>query len=500
MSKRCWLVLAVLAACGPSVEGNPVDGATGVVDARPGTPDADPTAIDASPGAIDAHGGYTDANYADGGCAAPTCPSPVGDGCDTVEHEENCGDGTGDGLDNDCNGLVDDGCPCTSGDVRACFAGSPGYRDVGACTDGTMRCEGSGEFTHWGPCTGGIVPTADVCDSLDNDCNGCADDNPACCTVTLACPASGSLPEAAPFTAYTIDARPFYTGAVTSYTWTVTGGPCDVLLSPTGVLSYTLNTGTPGVAVFTPTLSGDYTFTVTIHAATGETMSCTFVVHVRGPGLRVELCWDTTGDVDVDLHLHRSGTTQEWMYDTTGETIHTDDCFYADCTPDDFYYASIMGGDVADWGYADSDLAECVGSPGGSYWEDLGACTNPRLDMDNIGTVGKSENINLDNPNNGDEFRIMVHYYGGTEVTHPMVNIYCGGTIVATYGASPDVVGSFDEEIEFGASDVTYWGDMWRVADVAMAVSGGVTTGCTPTALHPGSGSGYWLTQNSIAY
>jgi hypothetical protein len=360
-----------------------------------------------------------------------------------------------------------------------------------------MRCEGSGEFTHWGSCGGGIVPSLDICDSLDNDCNGCADDNPACCTVLLACPDSASLPEAAPFTAYTMDASGFYTGTVSSYTWTISGGPCDELLAPS--ISWTLDTSTPGIAIFTPTLSGSYTVTVTMVTPTG-TVSCTFVVHVRGPGLRVELCWDKTGPsalggADIDLHVHDSATTPWFTTALTGYDYNPDDCYYANCTASDFY----SGGTTAEWGFAGSPLAECGGGPEGSTWALIGGatpCHNPRLDMDNVSTVGKSENINLDNPANGDSYRIMVHYYSGASAGYvkPLVNIYCGGALTATYGASPDALTNFDTPGSFGG------GDMWRVADVVMNVSGGTTTGCSPTALHPASGTGYWVTTGDRSY
>jgi cytochrome P450 len=43
------------------------------------------------------------------------------------------------------------------------------------------------EFGYWGDCTGGITPSSESCDTQDNDCNNCADDNPACCVVDLIC-------------------------------------------------------------------------------------------------------------------------------------------------------------------------------------------------------------------------------------------------------------------------------------------------------------------------
>src|SRR5262245_22262775 len=86
------------------------------------------------------------------------CPSPLPEniGC---QSSEDCGSSaSGNGLDDDCNGMVDDTCSCTPGAVQRCFSGPPGKRNIGACTDGTQTCDGAGEFGIWGPCVGGIAP------------------------------------------------------------------------------------------------------------------------------------------------------------------------------------------------------------------------------------------------------------------------------------------------------------------------------------------------------
>jgi hypothetical protein len=138
-----------------------------------------------------------------------------------------------------------------------------------------------------------------------------------------------------------------------------------------------------------------------------------------------------------------------------------------------------------------------VNGPQGSQWKALGYCANPRLDIDNNQTQGSGlpENINVDVPRDREMFRIMVHNFDGT-VARPLVNVYCGGTRTATYGAAPDEVPGFQ-----GASGYFKVGAMWRVADVTVHVQGAETTGCDVTALHPpGTGTGYDVTYSDPRY
>lgn len=82
-------------------------------------------------------------------------------------------DGDNDGIDDDCDGFVDEGCPCVEGQVEVCYTGSPETRNVGACKDGTQMCTGVNE---WGPCAGDVLPTLEECNAIDDDCNGLVDD------------------------------------------------------------------------------------------------------------------------------------------------------------------------------------------------------------------------------------------------------------------------------------------------------------------------------------
>jgi hypothetical protein len=428
-----------------------------------------------------------DTPIAQDGCAMGAPCTGRADGC---QARETCGNG----VDDDCNGAVDDVCPCLPGTVQDCSLGPPGRRAAGVCSGGTQRCAGSGEFGTWAACEGAIGPSPEVCDGADNDCNGCVDDGLCCNTAELTCPGADDprVPTGRPFSRYLLRGAQFFSGAARSFRWTVTGGPCERLLPRP---SFNVEaTDRPDLA-FTPTLSGDYTVTVTVVTREGRTLSCTFVVHIEGPGMRVELCWDTSTTVDLDLYVHDPSNTAPWFSSPQGPlfSVTNASCNWSNCE------ANIRGSmGRANWGYANSPLSACEGGPLGPGWRALGFCANPRLDIDNnlVKAIGVPENMNVDNPRDGQRFRVMVQNFTGT-AARPMVNVYCGGHLRGTIGAAPDTIGDFT-----GAPGATSVGAMWRAADVTVRVDAmGVTTGCDVTPLRPpGSRTGYWVTRNDPSY
>jgi len=95
------------------------------------------------------------------------CPNGGGD-CNDNTQEVNPGvpevcDGL---IDDDCDGEIDEGCDCIEYQSRPCGI------DRGECRSGTQTCT-AGE---WGECLGLILPVTESCDGLDNDCDGDTDE------------------------------------------------------------------------------------------------------------------------------------------------------------------------------------------------------------------------------------------------------------------------------------------------------------------------------------
>lgn len=115
-------------------------------------------------------------------CANPSTPTAQyatsNDDCDDTDAftyagaEERC---DGRGRDENCNESIDEGCACNEGASRVCQT-APGVLALGVCGAGTQICV-RGAATggaQWGPCS--IQPGVEVCNGLDDDCDGGVDE------------------------------------------------------------------------------------------------------------------------------------------------------------------------------------------------------------------------------------------------------------------------------------------------------------------------------------
>jgi len=113
---------------------------------------------------------------------------------DNIPVVETCDDG----LDNDCDGLVDCFDPdcsqdpacgpstdCTPQDTQACDTG-----EFGVCAAGTETCD---QYGYWGGCVQDEQSTSEICtDGLDNDCDDYLDCNDIDCYQDPACSSGGT--------------------------------------------------------------------------------------------------------------------------------------------------------------------------------------------------------------------------------------------------------------------------------------------------------------------
>lgn len=82
-----------------------------------------------------------------------------------------------DGIDNNCDGLVDNLPP------RPCYDGPAGTASHPPCQGGSQTCVNG----SWGACAGEVLPSGEICNGVDDDCNGSVDLLPDGGAITAAC-------------------------------------------------------------------------------------------------------------------------------------------------------------------------------------------------------------------------------------------------------------------------------------------------------------------------
>lgn len=364
-------------------------------------------------------------------------------GCTPNPEGEICGDG----FDNTCNNQIDEGCSCNNGETADCYAGNISTINIGICKKGSMSCIG-GEA--WGECLNQVLPTEDICDGLDNDCNNTIDKYPndeiinrlcysgsqseltlnAKCKAGIQYCTNGTfenvvcegeiLPDSRETCGNGIDdncngfvdeecgppvvqcsadieqiyiiegqARLTASANDSNSTGSIVSTTWTFFEKPAGSQS-ALNPAIGLNTVFTPDTVGMYIVRFTAVDNDGESAYCDINVNAKTRDfLNVNLTWDKGGRSDMDLHLLMPGV------DVSRWNKIPDDCYWANRNPE---------------------------------WFDVGVTNdNPRLDLDDMDGYGP-EVIQLLRPKNG-RYTVGVNYFDdqGQGNSTATVKIICNG-------------------------------------------------------------------------
>jgi len=381
-----------------------------------------------------------------------------------------CGSRTGlSGLSGGDGTALDSGGSLTSGGS----VGVGGTPQVG----GSFGVGGSGDGTGGGgaPSTGGMVGVGG---------GG---------MPVLNCPTGPNDPRLSGFQpglTGALDVADFVSGGPVEARWTVGLLDCDAVL-PTP--SFTAIGTEEPVLLLTPGRPGLYAMTLEATSELGLLGTCAFEFYVAGRGIRVDLCWDESTTVDLDLYVHTPLNQNPYyvggpLYPySLSSYVTVDTCNPINC-------GAFVSYERPAFGYSDSPLDFCVAGPAAQDYLDWGFCPNPRSGRDNnqSAATGSAEVVQIDNPRAGDVLRVMVQNFDNLPAT-PHLFAYCSNqaAVAVTLPGEPWDLTTSQEPLP---------GVLWRAVDiVAQDVNGAV--GCSFSVPHlPGTDDLPYITVNDVSY
>lgn len=292
---------------------------------------------------------------------------------------------------------------CIVGQTAVCETGRPGV-----CAQGIAVCSLVNGAAKAGACMAVTNPSAEICDELDNDCDGDVDEGLRCPHAPIVtCGASQSVDAntVARLTASAADID----GEPVSCKWTIVSRPT------TSSAKFTDPTDCEGT-YYPADIVGEHRVRFTATDTTGRSTSCEITLTVRPVGdLWMELTWDKENDVDAHVQHPNAGDPLESS--SWAQSAGADDCYWNNKTPE---------------------------------WDAPGTDDNPSLDRDDEYLTGP-ENIRINSPVVNQSYRIGVHMFksrGGFPV-NATVRIYCAKQLIT--------------ELKRGLGSV---GEMWFVGTV----------------------------------